>query len=227
MYTGQAQRGLGCGDCANRPTATGLGIAPAIAAEIIKDGPKVLTAIENLFGINTNGSYDETHAQILKLVQKILSDPIGAVSGQYLQGDGHWLESAANAYMALRCWAGDQTILPAYRQVSGDPAQNGCGCETAYGCRRDAQQALQQVNAQLGRTSAPVSSAPIPSDPSSGVNVPGGTIYQTLPGGAGINIPVPASSLFNATLFGLPVSVLALGAVAIAFAGGHRRGGRR
>lgn len=224
MYTGQAQRGLGCADCANRPTATGLGIAPAVAALVVQQAPKILSDIEGLF---VGSSYDATHQRILQWVDLITKDPTGATSGQYTPGNNS-LASAANAYLWLNCAAGNETVLSTYRQMSGDPSPAGCGFETAHGGRADAQTALAEVNKALNQPTPTLSSAGQPiTPPPTPLYGSQGTIYSNTGNGSGINIPVPASSLLNATLFGIPVSALALGAVVLAFAGGHRQGGRR
>jgi len=199
---------------------TPLGIAPAVAIAIVQDAPSILAGIAKLFG--ESGSYDQTHAQILSLCQVILRDPQGAVSGQYLPGDGRWLESAANAYLALNCWAGNQAVLAAYRQVSGDPAPNGCGCEVEYGCRADAQQALATINRELNRPAPSVSNAPIPSQP--GSVVPGGTVYGTLPGGIQVGVPVPVGTITGSAIGGVPILAwLAIGLVGAYAFGGSRR----
>ncbi len=209
-----------------------LGVVPAVAVAIIQDAPSIINGLAHLFGINTNGSYDQTHARILQYVQIILHDPEGALGAPTpipQTGGAGWTYSAANALLGLRCWAGDQTILPLVMQLDPPTAENGnyhytngCGCETAHGCRADAQQALAAVDAQLKRLNPPVSSAPIPSDPTSGQTTPTGTVYTTLPGGISVGLPVPTSTLTTATLFGVPIWALGLGLAGLAFAGGRR-----
>lgn len=198
-----------------------LGIAPLVVAAIIQEAPAILADIGKLFG--DTGSYTATHAAILQWCQMILADPAGAVSGNYIPGP-NYQSNAAGAYLSLRCWAGDQSILSTYRQVSGDPAANGCGCETFFGCRADAQAALARINQALNQPNPYESSAPVPSQPGGGY--PSGSGGSTIPidvgGGLTYKAPIDTSSLLNATIGGIPV-VLIAGAIAVAaFAGGAR-----
>ena len=203
------------------PQRRPLGILPVVAAAIIQEAPTILADIGKLFG--GTGSYTATHAAILNWCQMILADPVGAVSGQYIIGP-NYQGNAAGAYLSLRCWAGDQSILAIYRQVSGDPASNGCGCETQYGCRADAQAALARIDAALNQAAPVVSSAPEPALPGGGVSpTPAGTLITTLPGGATVGVPVSGSTLLSAQLFGIPLAIWALGIGVFAFAGGRRR----
>lgn len=194
-----------------------LGVVPALAVEGI---PAIINAIKGLFG---GSSYNETHARILQWVELILADPVGARSGQVSPGNT-FTDSAADAYLGLRCWAGDQSILQIYRQKSGDPAVQGCGCEVSHGCRADAQAALRQVDAALNVAFQNVSSAPIPSrvTPESSNT---GTIYTQLPGGISIGLPVPGSTILTSSIAGIPIVAIAAGIALLAFAGGSR--GRR
>jgi hypothetical protein len=196
-----------------------LGLAPAVAVAIVQDAPAILSGLDKLFG--DTGSYDQTHARLLQWASLILNDPVGAVSGNYTPGDNS-LASAANAYLWLQCAAGVQSVLPTYRRISGDPASNGCGFETNYGGRADAQNVLNAINQQLNRPAPVESSAPIPSNPSSGVTPSGGTVYTNLPGGISVGLPVPTSTLTTATLFGVPIWALGLGIGVLAFSGGRR-----
>ena len=218
MYGGQTARGLGCGDgsCVDR-TATRLGILPAVAALVVQQAPAILQDIANLFG--GTGSYTQTQQTVMQWVQLILSNPAQAVSGQYTPGNNP-TASPANAYLWLNCAAGNETILSTYRQISGDPSPNGCGFETQYGGRQGALAALQRVNTALNQPMPATSTAPIPTNPTSGL--PSSTIATGLPGGVTVGIPVPTSSIMNATVFGIPVVLVAGAVAAIAFAGGRR-----
>jgi hypothetical protein len=192
-----------------------LGIAPAVAAIIIQQAPKILADIEGAF---TGSSYDATHQRILQWVQMILADPTGAVSGNYIPGN-NFLANAANAMLGLRCWAGDQSILTIYRQISGDPAPAGCGCEVDHGCRADAQAALARVDQALNQAVPIVSSAPQP------IPVPSnsGTLPVTIPGGITVGLPVPGSTVATAQVYGVPVWAWLAGGVGLAFLLGKRR----
>lgn len=199
---------------------SGLGIAPAVAALVIQQAPAILSDIDKLFG--DTGSYDQTHAAILQEVQLILSDPAAAVSGNYVHANSG-LASPANAYLWLNCQAGNEAVLATYRQVSGDPASNGCGFETAYGGRADAQNALARVNQALNQPAPVVSSAPIPSAPGGGYTpANNATVVTTLPGGIQIGLPVPASTITQSTILGVPILGWVGGIALLAFASGRR-----
>ena len=118
------------------------------AAVAVISNPAVLSDIESLF---TGSSYDATHQQIIAWIQTIQSDPAGAAlvtpttPASVILG-----RPAAQAWLWLRCWAGDQTILASYNAANitknggGAPA-TVCGCEVDHGCRQDAQTAVAQL----------------------------------------------------------------------------------
>jgi hypothetical protein len=186
-----------------------LGIVPVVAVALVQEAPKIMSDIESLF---TGSSYDATHQAILGWCQAIVQDP--HLTNLTTQND--WLR--------LRCWAGDQSVITpantAYLFGSGSVAQ-GCGCEVAHGCRADAQQAVATLKKNVpALTTGYLSTAPVQNPGAS--TTPGGTIYTPLPGGGGLNLPVPVSSLLNATVGGIPVMVIGLGLAVLAFAGGRR-----
>lgn len=177
------------------PATRRLGIIPAVLATSV---PQILSAIEGLF---QGSSYDQTHQSILQYSQLALSNPQQALSGNYTPGNNP-TASPANAYLWLNCLAGNEAVLATYRRISGDPAAAGCGCEVSHGCRADAQQALAAVNQALGVTqTGPLSMAPQP------------TGISTSSPGIQIGIPVSGSTIANSELFGVPVWLLAVGAV--------------
>ena len=192
-----------------------LGIVPVVAAALLQEGPKILADITSLF---TGSSYDATHQVILQRSAAIIADPTLSQL------------PAQQAWLALRCWAGDQSVITpadtAYLFGSGSVAQ-GCGCEVAHGCRADAQQAVATLKHNIPYlTTGALSTAPEPGLPGGGVTTtPGGVMYGTGPGGISIGVPVPTSSLLTATIGGIPVVVLAGGLALLAFAVGGR--GRR
>lgn len=192
--------------------SSGLGF-PAAAIPVIING------IKSLFG---GSSYDATHAQILSWANTILNDPTLSTFG------------ARDAWLRLRCWAGDQTVITAadtQELFGGGNIAQGCGCETAHGCRADAQATVAELKRQIpslvtGNLSTspwtnPTTGQPVPE----GASTPNsGTIYTTLPGGIQVGVPVPGSTIASATIAGVPVWALVAGAALLAFAGGSRRG---
>lgn len=217
MYTG-----VGCTSC----RSTGLGILPVVAAAIAQEAPTILNDIKSLF---TGSSYDKTHQQILAWVQLILSDPTQALSGHYTSAQGP--TTPANAWLELNGWAANPVAYQTWLSVGGVPLSGNAplGCESSHGCLADAQAAVRHLEQQFNLPAAFL--APAGTRPPSGaiappaVSLPGSTIYTPLPGGGGLNLPVPASSLFGATIAGVPVLLLVGGALVLAFAGGSRRRG--
>lgn len=194
--------------------STRLGVIPAAA---IAAGIQIIQGI-----LGPSSSYDATHRQILSWAQTILND--SSLSSPL----------ARDAWLRLRCWAGDQTVITAadtQELFGGGNVAQGCGCETAHGCRADAQAVVQSLKSQIpslvtGNLSTapytnPVTGAPAPAPVNSGNT---GTIYTQLPGGVQVGIPVPGSTISNAALFGVPVWALLAGVGLLAFAGGSRRG---
>lgn len=191
-----------------------LGVIPAAA---IAAGVQI---IQNILG--PSSSYDATHRQILTWASTILND--SSLSSAL----------ARDAWLRLRCWAGDQTVITAANTqelFGGGNVSQGCGCETAHGCRADAQAVVASLKQQIpslvtGNLSTapytnPMTGAPAPA-PASNTNT--GTIYTQLPGGIQVGLPVPGSTISNATLAGVPVWALIAGVGLLAFAGGSRRG---
>ena len=172
--------------------------AAIAAVTAVAGNSTLLASISSLF---QGSSYDATHQQILAWSQDVITDPKGAASLNPST-------PAGKAWLWLRCWAGDQSILAQYRAASGDPAPNGCGCEVAHGCRADAQAAISQLQPLVtgagGATTGPLSSAGEPGNPS-GAGVTNTTI-STTQGGV-----TTVSSAGTATTGAIPNSTLASG----------------
>lgn len=192
-----------------------LGIVPVVAVALIKDAPAILADIEGLF---VGSSYDATHQQILTWATTIVNDPTLATF------------AAQDAWLRLRCWAGDQTVITAADTAElfggGNTAQ-GCGCEVAHGCRADAQQAVATLKRNVpALTTGALSTSPYTTPygtpapaPSSGGS---GTIYTGLPGGVQVGLPVPASAITGSELYGVPLTVWLAGGLVLAFALGQK-----
>lgn len=177
-------------------TSGGLGQAQVLALAV----PEIESLLSNITTLFTGSSADATHQAILQWVGIIAANPAEAMLAPTT---GASTASPANALLWLRCWAGDQTVVPQYRLASGDPATNGCGCETAHGCRVDAQSALAQVvKAIPGLTIGPLSAVSVPS------GAGGGSVYST----GGVLVPLPGSTLTG----GIPTNLLlGIGALAV------------
>ena len=131
--------------------AADISAVGATACAVASSGTNVLcdvAALKALPGLIkslfTGSSYDATHQVILQRVSAITADPmLQTVAGQ-------------QAWLALRCWAGDQTVItpddttylfgPGYTPAM---LAQGCGCEVAHGCRADAQQAVRTLEQQI------------------------------------------------------------------------------
>lgn len=95
-----------------------------------------------------NASGDPVARQAIRTwVTMIANDPVGALGLPVVGGSS--TASPANAWLSLQCWAGDQNVLNQYRQVSGDLASSGCGCEEPRGCRLYAVTAIKQMKVLL------------------------------------------------------------------------------
>lgn len=192
--------------------STRLGVIPAAA---IVAGVEV---IQRLLG--PPSSYDATHRQILAWATTILND--SSLSSA----------SARDAWLRLRCWAGDQTVITPANTAElfgpGNVAQ-GCGCEVAHGCRTDAQNVVAELKQQIpslvtGNLSTSPWTNPVTGQPTPEQSSPNtGTIYTTLPGGIQVGLPVPGSTIANSTIAGIPVWAFIAGGALLAFAGGSRR----
>jgi hypothetical protein len=141
----------------------------------------VLNSIEGLF---TGSSYDATHQQLLTWASTIATGQ-GKLSNS----------SVADAWLRLRCWAGDQSVITAANTAElfgGGNVAQGCGCEVSHGCRADAQATVQSLKASFpSLTIGSLSSAPT-QNPSaqSGSTVIGVNSQGT------ITAQVPTASLF-------------------------------
>ena len=203
---------------ASSAVATGAAVACAAGtggANLVCDAAALQGLPALVSSLFTGSSYDATHQVILQRVAAIAADP------------GLKQVATQQAWLALRCWAGDQTVITpadtAYLFGGGNVAQ-GCGCEVAHGCRADAQQAVTTLRQKIpSLVTGYLSTAPEPGLPGGGVSTtPSGTMYTTGPGGVVVGLPVPASSILSSSIGGVPIMVLALGAVMLAFAGGRR-----
>lgn len=212
------------------PAARPLGIAPAIIAAGVSEVEKLLGG---LFGPHTSleaGVQD----QVTSSVQIITSD-LGNIATPGT--------AAGNEWILMRCRAGDDSVVAAYNALEhASITPIGCGYAhqdsrtvTANAVLAIAGLAVQQGIAMPSvftfRRDDGTSYTAVPGGPpapligSSGSSGAGSTIYQPLPGGGGLNLPVPTSSLLNATIGGIPVLLLAAGVAVLAFSGG--RSGRR
>lgn len=209
MYTG-----VGCSSC----HATQLGIAPVVIGEAVTLGVKLFGS---LFGSDPRPGNERTIAGWAGLVA---SNPDAATltPTPFTAGSS---PTPAQAWVFLRCWAGDATATPIYQAFDTVDPHGVCnGSDVAP----EARTLIDQLRATYPQLAGPyipgqrvaVGTYGSPSTPS----VPGGTILAPLPGGGSFNVPVPTSSLFGATIAGIPVVALAGGLAVLAFAGGHSRG---
>ena len=202
--------------------ATATAVAVAVASGGVNIAADVSAILGIIGGAFSGSSYDATHQQILAWSHTILSDP------------GFTTAAAQDAWLRLRCWAGDQSVItPANTQElfgTGNVAQ-GCGCEVDNGCRADAQSAVAIIKQAIpALLTGPLSSAPY-TNPVTGQPAPapanstsnGGTIFTTLPGGTVVGLPVPASSILTSSIGGVPVEAIAAVGLLLAFALGGRR----
>lgn len=200
---------------------SGLGILPVIVAAVAN--PKTLNAIISDIGSLFQGSsYDATHQKILTMSTSIAANPDAAATPG---------TSQYQAWINLRCWAGDQSIASIYAQLFSDPSAmtQGCGCEVSHGCRADAQATVGYLKTQFPQlVTGVLNSNPYPgpsgNSGGSGSYSGGGTLPINVGPGT-YQLPVGSSTILNGTLFGVPVWLLGLGVAAVAFGGG--RGGRR
>ena len=213
-----------------------LGIAPALVAAAIP-------TVENFFASMGSGALtNRALPQVAVAVNGFFTTVLNDLSNIANPGT-----TAGLTFARLRCLGGDLSedaafgaTAPPYcgyaEQSSREYARaavviaashaiaNGVSVPTSY--------TFRDVNAAGGgnRTltaSAALANAPLPPPDGAGAGsgAPGGTIYTTFPGGGGINLPVPASSILNATIGGIPVMAILLAFGVFAFAGG--RGTRR
>ena len=117
-----------------------MGAAVAVVG-VAQAAPALLADIEGLF---QGSSFDATHQQILAWSNII---------GQDLALQG---AAAQNAWLLLRCWSGDQSVITtantSYLFGAGYTAAQramGCGCETAHGCRQDAAAAVAYLRGKM------------------------------------------------------------------------------
>lgn len=178
--------------------------------------PTILNGIRALLG---GSSYDATHQQMLQWASTILNDSTLSTA------------SAREAWVRLRCWAGDQTVITASNTAllfGGGNIAQGCGCETAHGCRADAQRIVAELQRQVpslvtGHLSTSPWTNPVTGNPAPETHTPDtGTIYTQLPGGVTVGIPVPGSTVTQSALFGVPVWALFGGVALLALSGRGR-----
>lgn len=132
-------------------------------------------------GATLLGNDPETaeHNQIMQWTAMIASNPAAALLPP--SNTGSSISSIANAWLWLRCWGRDQSVIPVYVAASGDRAVlsgNGCGA----GSWQFAQSMIAGLKAQfpiLTGAPAPVTGGAPSESPLPGTNTP--TPQTTLP----------------------------------------------
>lgn len=150
---------FGCVDCAGTPA--GLGIAPVIIAEAVS---LVVPAAEKLFrSIFGTGPKPGNEKIISVWANQVLQDPVAAaLAPVYGGGPTVPAENPADAWLWLRCWAGDHSVDKLYTSVNpGDTstAEVGCiGSDVAPQASVLVQQILAQFPALAGTPGSDLSS---------------------------------------------------------------------
>ncbi|HEX3698907.1 MAG TPA: hypothetical protein VH374_26290 [Polyangia bacterium] len=212
-----------------------LGIAPVIVAAAIP-------AVENLFSSIFGGHSQALEAGVADAVQGWLT-----IATQNLAQIATPGTPGYNAFTHMRCAGGDQSVNAASQSplIAGPfPVPPGCGY-AHQDSRNYARSAVLTVaataiaqgipvpatytfgNDSPAGTTTTMSATSGMSITSGGTSAPGSTLPINVGGGYTVGVPVPTSSLLNATIGGIPVLGVAAVGVALAFALGGSHGRRR